>query len=52
MRSGAGPDVKIQVGGQNLPSMDKEQMGKVINSALTTLDIIQFNLVSLLNKLE
>ena len=44
--------MSVQVGGQNLPSMDKEQMGKMVNSALTTLDIIQFNLVSLLNKLE
>ena len=49
----AGPAVGVSVGGRELPAMDSRQTREVLLSALTTFDIIQYNLgrvKDLLNK--
>lgn len=45
------PESTVEVGGRALPSMEPGQLEKVVRSALHTLDLIQFNLVGLTNKL-
>jgi len=46
------PEMTVSVGGQQLPGMDPNQTKQVMRSAIHTLDVIQFNLVPLLNKLS
>ena len=50
--SGENPEMSISVGSKNLPTMNPEQKKQTIYSALTTLDVMQFNIVPLVNKLE
>jgi len=45
------PESSVEVGGRALPAMEPAQLKKVIRSALSTLDLIQFNLFGLTNKL-
>jgi hypothetical protein len=50
--SGENPEMSISVGSKNLPTMNPDQKKQTIYSALTTLDVMQFNIVPLVNKLE
>jgi hypothetical protein len=45
-------DMTVTVGGATLPAMEPGRMREVVRAALTTFDIIQFNLVSLLQRLD
>ena len=46
------PELSVTIGSQSLPVMEPKQKIETINSALTTLDVIQFNIVPLVNKLD
>ena len=46
------PELSVTVGTQSLPTMEPKQKIENINLALTTLDVIQFNIVPLVNKLK
>ena len=46
------PEFSLTVGEMELPEMGAENKKNTILSALNTLDVIQFNIVPLLNKLE
>jgi hypothetical protein len=45
-------DITVTVGGATLPAMEPGRMREVVCAALLTFDIIQFNLVSLLQRLD
>jgi hypothetical protein len=50
--AGGESDVTVSVGGVALPAMEPGRMREVVRSALLTFDIIQFNLVGLLQRLD
>jgi len=45
-------DMNVTVGGRELPAMDEKKMKEVVNSALNTFSLIQFNLVRVRDQVE
>jgi hypothetical protein len=44
--------MNVTVGGRELPAMDEKKLKEVVNSALNTFSLIQFNLVRVKDRVE